>query len=102
MLTIEAKLAKSFLDRLLGLISPNNPRTMFFETRFGLHTFFLEQPIDILVLDFEHKVKVLKHSLSPNHFFFYPPAYKYVLELPEGYIKDNHVKLDDKINLCLT
>lgn len=75
---------------------------MFFETRFGIHTFFLKKPIDILVLNNNYYAVNTKSTLLPNRFFFYPPKYRYVLELPEGYIKEKGIKLDDKINLCLT
>lgn len=98
---ITAKEAKSFVDRLFGLINPNNPRVMFFETRFGIHTFFLKKPIDVLVLDDNYLVKKKKCSLTPWSMFFYPPKYKYVLELPKGYIDAKKIKLDDRINLCL-
>lgn len=74
---------------------------MFFVTRFGLHTFFLKQPIDVLVLDNQLTIKIMKLSLVPNRFFFYPPQYKYILELPENYIKTNHLKLGDKINIVI-
>jgi uncharacterized membrane protein (UPF0127 family) len=102
MTTIYAKHAKTFLDQALGLINPKNSRTMFFQTRFGIHTFFLRKPIDILVLDSSYHVSLIKSSLSPYRLYFYPPKYNYVLELPEGYIKEKGIKLDDKINLCLT
>lgn len=75
---------------------------MFFETHFGIHTFFLKKPIDILVLDKDFVVKKKKRALEPWRMFFYPPKYRYVLELPVGYINAKKIKLDDRINLCLT
>lgn len=98
---IIAKNARSFVDKLFGLINPNNPRVMFFETRFGIHTFFLKKPIDVLVLDNNYIVKIVKTSLAPWRLYFYPPKYRYVLELPVGYINAKKIKLDDRINLCL-
>jgi len=40
----------SFKDRNLGLLDQQNPRSLLFKTRFGIHTFGLSEPIDVLVL----------------------------------------------------
>lgn len=93
----DAKLANSFLDRLLGLINPQNPRSLIFNTRFGIHTFFMDKNIDILVLDKTNKIVAIKQGLKPYCFFFYNPAYSKIIELPEGSVKSSESKLSDKI-----
>lgn len=85
------------MDRFLGLLNPSNPRSMLFITRFGIHTFFMKECIDVLVLDSDNKVRVVKKSLSPNRLFFYPIQLNKVLELPAGFIALNKIKLNDKI-----
>ncbi len=54
----DIKVAISFNDQLFGLLNPKNPRNMLFRTRFGIHTFFMKEPIDVLVLD--QKMNIVK------------------------------------------
>lgn len=98
-LTHEAKIAASFLDRLLGLINPRNPRFLIIKTRFGLHTFFLDEPIDVMLLDDTGSIIRLKADLPPFSFYFYPPQYSLLIEMPHGTIKKNHLQLNDKISI---
>ena len=93
----QAKLAVTFFDRMTGLLNKNNPRTLVFYTRFGLHTFGLHYPIDIILLDSSNKVVKLTKKFSPNQFFFYNPLFRTVIELPAGSIDRSGTTLDDKI-----
>ena len=99
LIKIKAKTATSFLDKALGLLRPQNPRFMIFYTRFGIHTFFLKSPIDVLVLNHEKNVVSLVSCLQPNRFFFYPPCYRTVVEMPQGSICKLQIRLNDKILL---
>lgn len=92
-----AKLAVSFFDRAFGLLNKNNPRSLIFKTRFGLHTFGLKSDIDILVLDANGLVKKLGKEVPANRFFFYNPVFSTVIELESGAIEKSLTKLDDKI-----
>jgi len=96
---IKVKLATSLWDSFFGLIDKRNTPPMQFRTRFGIHTFFLSYPIDILVLDSELRVKVTKKNLLPFNFFFYNPTYYNVIELEAGFIAKNKINLGDKIEL---
>ena len=87
--------AASFSDRLFGLLKKYNTRCWIFQTRFGIHTFGLKSPIDILVLDDGLKVVKLKMSLVPNKLFFWNPRYSKVLELPEGVIEKTRTEVGD-------
>lgn len=97
LITDQAKLATSFLDRFLGLLNPHNSRALIFQTRFGLHTFGLKKPIDILLLDDQGVVVQKEASFAPNQFYFYSPIYKTVIELPAGSLLQSQTKLNDKI-----
>ena len=90
-------MATSFWDRLLGLLNPNNPRTLIFRTRFGLHTFGLADPIDILVLDNHQRVAKVGIEVMPNRFFFYNPFHSVVIELPAGVLNSSGTGINDKI-----
>ena len=92
-----AKEALSFLDRSFGLLLRENPKTLIFYTRFGLHTFGLRSSIDILVLDRNHKVVRLEKGLKPNRFFLYSPIYRTVIELPDGAIDLSKTHPGDKL-----
>lgn len=91
----DLKICSSFIDQLFGLLLPSNPRNLLFKTRFGIHTFFLKNAIDIVVLDEDMKVRVMKQDLDPNKLFFWNPRYFWVLELPKGTIKTYKIKPDD-------
>lgn len=95
---IKVKIARSLWDKVFGLIDQRNTLPLLFYTRFGLHTFFLHQPIDVLVLSTDLTIQKIKENLLPNSFFFYNPKFKLVLELPKGFIKFNKLTLGDKIS----
>lgn len=99
LLSSDAKLATSFLDRLLGLLNKSNPRTLIFKTNFGLHTFFLKETIDVVVLDNKNKVKKIKKDLKPNRLFLWNPKYETVIELPGGSLKKSKTSLGDKLKI---
>lgn len=96
-LATNAKEAVSFLDQLLGLHKKSNPRSLIFNTRFGIHTFFLASAIDVIVLDKKNKVVKIKENLQPNTIFFWNPYYALVVELPNGAVKKSKTTLFDTL-----
>lgn len=95
-ITKDLKIATSFSDKLFGLLIKKNPRSLLFKTRFGIHTFFLKQPIDLLVLNDKRKVVITK-TVKPNRLAFYNPEHDTVIELPEGSAKKSKTEIGDKI-----
>lgn len=81
----------SIFDKTIGLLSKKNYSSLLFKTCFGIHTFFLKQPIDILILDNQWKVVKIKKNLQPNRFFFWNPKYCIVVELPINLIKNTSI-----------
>lgn len=79
--------AKSFINKYLGLLKKSNPRSLLFNTRFGIHTFGLKIPIDAVILDNNFRVVKVKENLKPNSVFFWNPKYNLVIELPVGTLK---------------
>ena len=94
----DLKEAKSLIDQLLGLLKKSNPRSLYFHTRCGIHTFGLKEKIDILVLDDSLKVVKIK-TVKPNKLFFWPVKYSKVVELPLGVIKKSQTEIGDKLQL---
>lgn len=95
----DLKIATKWLDKTLGLLSGQNPRSLLFYTRFGIHTIGLKLPIDLLILNQQNQVVMRKENCSPNRFFFWNPQYKIVIELPLGQIKKSQTQNGDKLEI---
>lgn len=93
MLNIDIFELKSFKNKSLGLLKFKN-KALYFQTRFGVHTFLVSNPIDVIILDRKNKIRTLKKELLPNRIFLWNPKYCRVLELVSGTIE----KLDLKVN----
>jgi hypothetical protein len=92
---------KKDFGKILGLIGKKEPEAIVFKTRFGIHTFFLNFPIDVLILDKKNRVKELKEGLSPSRVMFWNLKYDIVVELPQGLIKKSETKLGDLLEFDL-
>ncbi len=84
---------------MLGLIAAPKGQSMIFKTRFGIHTFFMKYPLDILILDNNSRVTKLKQSLMPNNIFFWNPKHSTIIELPPGAIIASKTKVGDFIDI---
>ncbi len=91
--TKDLKIASSFSDQVFGLLKKSCSRSLLLQTRFGIHTFFFKEPIDIIILDKNHKVVKLKENLTPNSLFFWNPKYDLILELPLKTIRKSNTYL---------
>lgn len=97
---IKARKLKSLDEKTKGLLGLK-VEPVYFETRWGIHTFFMREPIDIVILDASKRVAVIKEGLKPNRIFLWNPIYSKVLELPSNTIKGSGIKLTDEIKLIL-
>ena len=93
----DVKNAESLMDRTFGMLLGGNSGGLFFKSRFGLHTFFMNGPIDILVLDNNLKVVKTKENLLPNRIFLWNPTFENVIEMPAGLIKKSKTEIGDRI-----
>lgn len=75
-------MALKLKEKSIGLLAYDTPRAMYFEARWGIHTFGMKFPIDVVVLDKDGKVKKIKKNMKSGNFFFWNPRWKRVLELP--------------------
>ena len=94
----DLKEPKSFWAKSLGLLNPKSPSSILITTHFGIHTLFLKQPIDVLIIDDNFLVKKAL-CLKPYRLLIYNPAYKLIIELPQGTIKKSKTKTGDKIKM---
>src|SRR6266403_3497709 len=99
MVTLRVKHLKNSLEKARGLLGVSQAHPIYCTTRFGIHTFFMKFPIDVLILDDELKVAKLVERLQPFRIFVWNPLLKHVIELPEGEIKKQHVNLGDTVVL---
>lgn len=90
------------LEASLGLIGKKIPEPVLLKTRFGIHTFFMNFPIDVVILDNNRNVAKLKENIRPNSIFLWNPRHNLVLELPPGIIGKEKIKIGDKINLVIS
>jgi|SRR3989338_5563032 len=88
-------IANNYLDKARGLIGVNEPQALLFKTRWGIHTFGMKFPIDVIVFNEKNIVCVVKENLKANSVFFWNPRYKNVLELPTGTIKNTLTDIGD-------
>ncbi len=96
---IKVRAAKTLWEKIVGLIDTRITPPLLLYTRFGIHTFFVKNPIDIVVLDKNNRIKKLRQQLEPFRFYFYPLSLSTVLELPAGFILKSKLKINDKIEL---
>ena len=89
----------SLRDRTLGLLQYDKPIALIFHTRFGIHTFGLKYPIDVIILNKDGKVVKIRENLQPNRIFLWNPRYAKVIELPEETIRRLKTKVGDQLSL---
>lgn len=90
--------ATTWREKSFGLILHKKPTTMIFQTRFGIHTFFMRYPIDVLILDNQHRVAAMKKNLKPNRIFLWNYQYEIVIELPQGTVERTKTKIGDVVS----
>lgn len=100
MIRLKVKKAETSWQRTRGLIGSKKPYALFFKTGWGIHTFGMKDSIDIVVLDANYTVVVIKFNLLPNRFFFWNPKYNIVIELPAGTIVKKNIKTGSKIKIA--
>lgn len=92
---------KNLKEKIIGLIGRKEPTAFMIKTHFGIHTFGLKFPIDVLVLNGENRIIKLKENLKPNRIFVWNPLYEKVLELPAGTIDRKEMKINGLVQVRL-
>lgn len=95
--SLKVKKAKNIKEKVQGLIGKDKPYAMMLETRFGIHTFGLRFPIDVVILDDKNKIVSIRENMKPCRIFLWNPRYKKVLELPAGTIRKGDMDVDDHV-----
>lgn len=100
-MVIKVRQMKSIKNKAIGLINAKKAQPVLLKTRFGIHTFCMRFPIDVLILNRTNIVVKLHQNLLPNNIFIWNIKYNTVIELPAGYISSHKIKLGDYIELIL-
>ena len=85
---ISVKEAKSFKDRLIGLMFKKNIKYgLLFNNCRGIHTFFMKEEIDIIAADkYDNIIKEYK-DVKPWKILIAPKGTKKIYELPKKTLK---------------
>jgi len=89
--------SKNAFGKIKGLIGEKTPRTIILKTRFGIHTFLLKFPIDVVILNKRNEVVKLKKDLQPNKCFFWNIKFNTVIEFPGGFLEKSKTKVGDTL-----
>lgn len=88
-----------FINSMLGLILKKKIEPVFLKTRFGIHSFFVKESIDVVILDQKFVVRKIKNNMKPFRVFFWNPKYSRVIEGPAGLIKKFQLKEGKRVDL---
>lgn len=97
--TIEVLYANYFKLRLIGLMGKKNiNKGIFFPHCNSIHTFFMKEEIDILMLDENYKIIYAFKNFKKNK-IIYKKNIKHIIELPKNTIKNLNIKVNDNIKI---
>lgn len=99
MKTVYVRTLSTAFDKMIGLLGSKKLYPVYFKTRFGIHTYGMRSPIDVVILDSEYIIVKYVEALLPNNFFFWSPRFNHVIELPPGEIKKQALYIGTKIML---
>ena len=89
------KEAKTFFQKLRGLMFKKNfDYILKFKTN-GIHTFFMKTKIDVVLTDKVGNILYIYKSLKPNRIILPKKHVTYTYEMPEGFVQN----LEDKKNI---
>ena len=101
MIKFFVKEAVNLNEKMRGLIGKEQPSAILIKTHYGIHTFGVKFPIDVLILNNEKKVVSMKKNLKPNRIFLWNPMHEKVLELPAGTIEKEQIKINIPIDISI-
>ena len=88
---------RGLIRQSIGLIGARRAKPTILKTRVSTRTFGIKFPLDILIIDKDHRVAILKENLESFRVFTWKPVYSVVIELPAGTIKKTNTSLKDQI-----
>ena len=91
-------IAESFKDKLFGLMNKKNIYYgLLIKNCKSIHTFFMLEPIDVLLLDKDNKILSIKRNVTPNKIVIFSNKKRTnILELPSN--SSLNLKVNDVID----
>lgn len=89
--------ARTFAEKVTGLLGSNEPKAMVFKTRWGMHTIGMRFSIDCVVCDTHGCVRAVRKNLPPGRFFIWNPFWNLLIEFPSGTIKATGTVVGDEL-----
>ena len=99
MVKIKVKALISLQAKSRGLLGYEKASPILIKTRFGIHTFGMKFPIDVIILNAKGEIVKMTEHLKPNKIFAWPPAYDTVIELPAGEINKKRLITGERVEL---
>lgn len=88
-------IANSFLKRLCGLMGKKNiNKGLFFPKTNSIHTFFMKETIDIIMINEKNVVIYYQKNVPKNRIIIKKEAY-HTIELPHNSL--NNININDKL-----
>lgn len=90
---MKIKIADTFKDKLLGLMNKKNiDYGLLIKNCKSIHTYFMKEPIDVLLLDNENRILFINRNVEKNKVLIYHTKKKSnILELPSNASKNLNV-----------
>ena len=89
--------ANSFLKKFIGLMGKKEiSKGLFFPKTRSIHTFFMRDNIDIIMINKDNEIVYLKKNLKRNKIVIKKEAY-HTIELPKNSI--NNLNIGDKLTI---
>ena len=90
-------IANSFFKKFIGLMGKKNITVgLFLPKTNSIHTFFMKENIDVIMIDKENKVVCFKKNLKKNRILIKKKAY-HTIELPHNSL--NNINIGDKLTI---
>jgi uncharacterized membrane protein (UPF0127 family) len=91
-------IANTFTKRLIGLMGKRNiNKGIFFPKTRSIHTFFMKETIDIIMIDRNNTVVYYKKNLPKWRILIKKKAY-HTIELPHNSL--NNININDELTIC--
>lgn len=95
--TFNVDVADSFKKKLFGLMGKKDiKKGMFFPKTRSIHTFFMKENIDVLMVDKDYQVVYYQKNLLKNRILIKKEAY-HTIELPSNSL--NNININDKLTI---
>jgi uncharacterized membrane protein (UPF0127 family) len=95
-MTVKAK-SLGFLGSIVGLICRREP--VFFFSPFGVHTFFVKTPIDVVLVDKKLRIIRIYCGIKPFRILLWKYFWVYVLEAESGFASRHRLKRGSKVTI---